>query len=247
MSTATRRRARPTRKFPLGVLLVVLFMFVAWSLRVAFLGYDALSDLTLAGVANEAVRAVIFVGPVLLYLRYVEHARATRLLRLVAPSRDALWVLPLAGAAFVAWYLLLDRVIGDRGMADVAFAVVLFAVLSPTTLIEEVYFRGFLLNKLWQAMGFWRANVASSALFALTRPPRGRARSAGGPVRGRSHDGRRKPYGGTARRARYAGDRWPPGIGVAGRGSGHTRGDARPMPRRFRPTWPPRPRRQARV
>ena len=49
--------------------------------------------------------------------------------------------------------------------------MVLFTVLSPTTLIEEVYFRGFLLNKFWQAMGFWRANAASSALFVLIHFP----------------------------------------------------------------------------
>ena len=56
MAAATRRR--PAKWLPFGILLVVLFTFVAWSLRVAFLGYDGLSDLTLAGVANEALRAV---------------------------------------------------------------------------------------------------------------------------------------------------------------------------------------------
>jgi len=74
MAAATRRR--PAKWLPLGVLLVVLSVSVAWSLRVAFLGYDGLSDLTLAGVANEALRAVIFAGPVLLYLRSVEKAGA---------------------------------------------------------------------------------------------------------------------------------------------------------------------------
>jgi uncharacterized protein len=169
MTAAIRRR--PAQWLPFGVLLVVLFTFVAWSLLVAFLGYDGLSDLTLAGVANEALRAVVFVGPVLLYLRYVEKARTARFLQLVAPSRDVLWVLPVAGAAFVAWYLLLDEMIGDRGVAGVAFVTVLFTVVSPTTLIEEVYFRGFLLNKFWQATGFWKANAASSALFALIHLP----------------------------------------------------------------------------
>lgn len=79
--------------------------------------------------------------------------------------------MPVAGAAFVAWYLLLDEMIGDRDVAGVAFVTVLFTVVSPTTLIEEVYFRGFLLNKFWQATGFWKANAASSALFALTHFP----------------------------------------------------------------------------
>ena len=88
MVAATRRR--PAKRLPFGALLVVLFTFVAWSLRVAFLGYDGLSDLTLAGVANEALRAVIFVGPGLLYPRYVEKAGTPSFLRLVTPSRDAM-------------------------------------------------------------------------------------------------------------------------------------------------------------
>ncbi len=50
MVAATRRR--PAKQLPFGVLLVVLFTFVAWSLRVAFLDYDGLSDLTLAGVGR---------------------------------------------------------------------------------------------------------------------------------------------------------------------------------------------------
>lgn len=57
------------------------------------------SDLTLAGLANEALRAEIFVDPVLLYLRHVEKAGATSFLRLLASSRDVLWVLPIAPEA----------------------------------------------------------------------------------------------------------------------------------------------------
>lgn len=52
-----------------------------------------------------------------------------------------------------------------------SYAQVLFTILSPATLVEEIYFRGFLLNKLWQTMGFWRANFASSSLFALIHFP----------------------------------------------------------------------------
>ena len=162
MAAATR--GRTATRLPCGVLLVVLFTFSAWSLRVAFLGYDGLSDLTIAGVANEALRAVIFVGPALLYLRYAERAQATGFLWLAAPSRKALWILLIAGATFVAWYLLLDELMGSRGLAEVTFVTVLFTVLSPTTLIEEVYLRGSLLNKFWQTMRFWKANAAPARL-----------------------------------------------------------------------------------
>ena len=154
-----------------GVLLVVLFVFSAWSLRVALLNFDTLSDLTLAGVLNEALRAIIFVGPVFLYLRYVEKAPALAFLRISRPHASFGWVIPLAGTLFVVWYVLLDQIVGDGMLADVAPAVVLFTILSPATLVEEIFFRGFLLNEFWQTTGFWRANLASSSLFALVHFP----------------------------------------------------------------------------
>lgn len=153
------------------LMVVVLTTFIAWSLRVSFLGFDALADLTLAGVLNEVLRAVIFVVPVLLYLRYAERAPALAFLRIRAPGRGAAWLLPLLGALLVCWFLLLDRVIGDGRAGGAAAAVVIFTVFSPATLVEEIYFRGFLLNKLRQATGFWRANLASAVLFGLIHVP----------------------------------------------------------------------------
>ncbi len=167
----TSRRLQSVRHLRNGIFLVVLFTFLAWMLRVAFVGFDTLSDLTLAGVLNESLRALIFVGPVLLYLRFVERARAVEFLKLNAPCGDASRVLLVVGALFVGWYLLLDYAVGDGRIGGADLAQVLFTILSPATLVEEIYFRGFLLNKLWQTMSFWRANLASSSLFALIHFP----------------------------------------------------------------------------
>jgi predicted glutamine amidotransferase len=68
-----------------GVFLVVLFVFSAWSLRVALVNFETISDLTLASVLNEVLRAVVFVGPVFLYLRYVEKAPVLAFLRISRP------------------------------------------------------------------------------------------------------------------------------------------------------------------
>ncbi len=84
-----------------GVFLVVLFVFSAWSLRFALVNFDALSDVTLASVPNEVLRAVVFVGPVFLYLRYVENAPVLALLRISRPHANFAWMLPLAGTLFV--------------------------------------------------------------------------------------------------------------------------------------------------
>ncbi len=164
-------QARVARLLRNGVSLVVLFTFLAWSLRVAFVSFDTLSDLTLAGVLNEVLRTVIFVGPVLVYLRYVERASILAFLKINKPRENTSWVLLVAGALFVGWYLLLDSVIWDGRVGGTGFALVLFTVLSPATLVEEIYFRGFLLNKFWQVTGFWQANLASSSLFTLIHFP----------------------------------------------------------------------------
>lgn len=71
----------------------------------------------------------------------------------------------------VCWALALDRVIGDGRIGGAAAAILLFTVFSPTTLVEEVYSRGFLLNKHRQITGFWRADLASSVLFGLIHVP----------------------------------------------------------------------------
>jgi hypothetical protein len=92
-----------------GVFLVVFFVFSAWSLRVALVNFDTLSALTLASMLNEVVRAVIFVGPVFLYLRYVEKVPVLVFLRISRPHASFARVIPLAGTLFVVWYVLLDQ------------------------------------------------------------------------------------------------------------------------------------------
>ncbi|MDQ4062751.1 MAG: hypothetical protein M3122_02410 [Actinomycetota bacterium] len=95
-------RLRAMKHLQNGVFLVVLFTFFAWSLRVAFVSFDTLSDLTLAGLLNEGLRAVIFVGPVMIYLRYVERAPALEFLGMKRTLSNAAWVLPLTGTLFGA-------------------------------------------------------------------------------------------------------------------------------------------------
>ena len=170
-ASVREKRGAPRRLDRILLTLVVLSTFLAWSLRVMLLNFDGLADLTVDGLRNEALRAAIFVGPVLLYLRYVEGAPALAFLEIRAPMKNAAWLLPLLGALFACWFLTLDRVIGDGRIGGAAATILLFTAFSPTTLVEEIHFRGFLLNKFRQATGFWRANLASSVLFGLIHVP----------------------------------------------------------------------------
>ncbi len=74
---------------------------------------------------------MIFVGPVLMYLKYVERAPARAFLEISTPRRNAAWLLALLGTALVCWFLVLDQVIGDGRIGEAAAAVLLFTVFSP--------------------------------------------------------------------------------------------------------------------
>ena len=133
-----RRMAKHRRN---GIFLVVLFVFSAWSLRVSLANFDTLSALTLAGVLNEALRAAIYVNPVFIYLRYVEKAPVLACLKISKPRASFAWVLPLVATVFVVWYLLLDQIVGYGMLASVAPTIILFTVLSPAPLVEELFFK----------------------------------------------------------------------------------------------------------
>jgi hypothetical protein len=89
------RRIRIRKYLSSGAFLVVFFTFFAWALRVAFLNFDTLSNLTLAGALNEALRFAFFVGPVVVYLRYVERTPTLTFLKIKRPHANSTWVLPL--------------------------------------------------------------------------------------------------------------------------------------------------------
>ncbi len=165
------RKIRVPRYLSSWVFLVVFFTFFTWALRVALLNFDTLSNLTLAGTLNEALRFAIFVGPVIVYLRYVERTPVLTFLKIKRPHANSAWVLPVTGALFACWYLLLNGILEDGKAAGAGLAPILFTILSPATLAEEVYFRGFLLNKFRQGTSFWRANLLSSLLFVLIHFP----------------------------------------------------------------------------
>lgn len=149
---------------PRAVTWSVIFVFVAWSLRVALVELDR-------SVLTEGLRVVIFLGPALLYAMLVRRRNPLRALRLdVVGNRHWLVDLPVLAAIFVGWHAVLASVVlGRTPSLDLAAAVVSGFTLA--TFVEEVFFRGFLLGAVAPTLGFWPANVASASLFALIHLP----------------------------------------------------------------------------
>ena len=86
-------------------------------------------------------------------------------------SRALLWggVLSLA---FACWYGI--RLVVTRGTVQSLEALTPERLLGPVIfagLVEEIYFRGWLLNTLWRRHAFWIANAIAAVLFTIAHFP----------------------------------------------------------------------------
>jgi membrane protease YdiL (CAAX protease family) len=131
---------------------------------------QAVGDRTLTYAAlNLSFRFLFWIAPVLAYLRYVdrvdpfEYLKLTRNVRrgvLVAIGLTAINVVGTY-ARFGPPHLSLHRVTWNS-ILGTSFAV---------GFIEEIPYRGFMLQKLNERMNFWLANVVSSLLFLSIHLP----------------------------------------------------------------------------
>ena len=121
---------------------------------------------------NESMRFCIFVAPVLLYLKFVARQEPFRYLRLnTNVSRGVLCGVVVgviyAALSFARALLVLQDGVAFKPVPFVAW----FTSLTVSTLIEEIAFRGFLLQQLERALNFWTANVLTACLFVAIHFP----------------------------------------------------------------------------
>lgn len=162
---------RPTRSFVPFLTYVVLF-HVAWAAWPFFVypRLRSIGEATLAyAVVNLSIRVLVWVVPVVVYLRRVDHVGALDYLKLTSHVRRGLAV----GAVLTVLNLIGS--IARFGMPHPSLARVTWNSLLGTSLlvgvIEETPYRGFMLQKFAERLGFWRANLITSLLFLLVHVP----------------------------------------------------------------------------
>ena len=166
----TDERPVKTRLIPFLVYLVLFFsVWVVWVLaiypRLVLLGERTL----LYALVNNSLRLVIWVLPVFLYLRYVDHVDPVAYLKLKSNWKIGI----IVGVAFTLVNFLLSA--AAYGIPPFnSDALTWNSIIGTSFLIgfvEEIPFRGFVLQKLNERMSFWAANVISSLLFLLIHFP----------------------------------------------------------------------------
>ena len=77
----------------------------------------------------------------------------------------------LASFAFFGGVVFLEQFVLGKSLHLSNLPAVAVWSSSVSSLLEEMFFRGFVLNELWGAGGFLRANAMAAALFALAHWP----------------------------------------------------------------------------
>jgi membrane protease YdiL (CAAX protease family) len=150
----------------------LIFFYAAWTAWV-LLAYPRVRTLgegtLLYALINLAIRGLLWVLPVFVYLRYVDGVRPTQYLKLREHWRRGL----LVALAFSALNLLAS--LAQHGWPHLrAGAITWNSVLSTSLLIgfvEEIPFRGLVFQKLNEWFSFPWASLLSSLLFLAIHLP----------------------------------------------------------------------------
>ena len=159
-----------TRLTPFIVYVVVFHLaWIAWPYAV-YPRLVAIGDATLAyALLNIGLRLLLWVVPVLLYLRYVDGVEPFGYLRLRGHVRQGLVM-----AAVVTALNLIGSFARFGPPHPVAQSITWNSVLGTSFMvgfIEEIPYRGFMLQKLAERVDFWLANAITSLLFVAVHVP----------------------------------------------------------------------------
>ena len=143
------------------------------ALRAVFYGIVQATAEPWRSVWDGAVRLVVFTCPLWLWLKQSENEKFLSCLSLDDNmSKGLAWGL-CAGSLQITFNL--ARLLWFNGLTpDLALAKLLPALVTSLTIatfVEEIAFRGFLLQCLARAWPFWVANIVSATLFVAIHFP----------------------------------------------------------------------------
>jgi uncharacterized protein len=163
--TTTKRRSA------VELLLFVLCLFAIWSVRATFLyAIDAsIRPDALRTVYSVSVKLILWVLPAFGYVYWVRHASPFRYLGIsvMPPARKWLKYLVVIGL-FLSAQIAFQSIVGENAPSLAGISITLSGILSfvVSPFLEELLFRGLLLQELAALLPRWGANLLTSLLFA---------------------------------------------------------------------------------
>lgn len=160
------------KDLPILFYLYLLFFFASWIVYVVWIfpWKETLGNTTLLyAIVNISIRLLFWVLPVFLFLRHIDHVDPWEYLGLKHNWRKGI----ITGIVFSVINFVLNLFRFGIPHPNVE-SITWNSVLSTSILIgfiEEIPFRGFILQKMESQFGFWMANLVSSLLFLAIHLP----------------------------------------------------------------------------
>jgi membrane protease YdiL (CAAX protease family) len=120
-------------------------------------------------LVNITLRSVIWVLPVFLYLRYIDHVEPIEYLKLKQN-----WKRGIIIGIMLSILIFLGSMVRSGVPHPNMHSITWNSILGTSLLIgffEEIPYRGFILQKFEERHGFWIANLLSSLLFLSIHLP----------------------------------------------------------------------------
>lgn len=146
--------------------LYLLLFFTTWIIYIIWIypWKETLGNTTLLyAIVNITIRLLVWVFPVFLFLRYIDHVDPCEYLGLKQNWRKGV----IVGIAFSIANFFLSALRFGAPHPNIE-SITWNNILSTSLLIgfvEEIPFRGFIFQKFESQFGFWMANLLSSLLF----------------------------------------------------------------------------------
>lgn len=149
-------------------IVLVIGFFVVWTSYVALIYPQVVTlgaDTLLYTLLHNALKILIWIVPVFLYLRFVDNVNPFDYLKLRQKWKTGLLVALIVSVLNFAIFVM-QFGLPQLDKAHVTWSSILSSSIA-VGFIEEILFRGFILQKLALTTNFWIANVLTSILFLL--------------------------------------------------------------------------------
>lgn len=147
----------------------IIVFFLTWTLlRVILLGNLLFDEIPLHVFISQVVKILLWIIPVILYLRFIDKIKNPfEYLKLTTTIKKGVLIGITIGLIQLILSILNVYIFGDKKLTLPTEWVWLIFI----GLIEEIPFRGFLLQKFEEFMSFWPANFLQGFLFLLIHIP----------------------------------------------------------------------------
>lgn len=154
----------------IGYILLLLLLDTLWYWRVK----QALDNASLNLVLRECLyvtgKLLMMVLPVWLYLKYIDSKEPLEYLKLKSQKMNGIkWGIAF-GAGFIVYYLMIAFI---TKALNINFNIGIRYWIAGLLVgfVEEVPFRGFILQKLEEHFNFWAANLITVVIFLIYHYP----------------------------------------------------------------------------